>query len=119
MTSLCERQVRYVVRGYTAGWVKHGLDPQEDQAKAGISVSDSAFGVEPSTSWGVLTTPEGSQATPAENGRYIDFFANLVDAINGVAPVAVKPEEAANVIRVLELLGRSEREGKVLAVPRV
>ena len=82
MTSLCERQVRFVARGHDAGWVKHGQDPQEDQTRAGMDVADARFGVEAEAEWGVLTTAAGQQSpTAAARGAYAAFFANLAAAV--------------------------------------
>ncbi|KAF8531446.1 ABC transporter [Trichophaea hybrida] len=119
ITSLCERQVRFVVRGTKAGWEKWGLDLQEDQTKEGMKVEDEEFGVEKEGEWGVITTPgKGSERVQEERGWYRGFFENLVEALEGKAEVEVKAEQAAGVVRVLECLGRSEKEGRVLDVPR-
>lgn len=117
-TSLCERQIRYIVRGTEAGYVKHGLDLQEDQTKAGMAPSDPKFGVETEEHWGVLTTPQGSKKVKSEDGVYIKWFQNLSDALEGKAEIEVKPEQAANVVRLLTLMGQSSREKRVLDVAK-
>jgi len=116
--SLCERQTRFVVRGTKAGWEKWGLDLQEDQTKAGMGVGEEGFGVEREREWGVLTTPEGSKKVGGEKGWYRGFFENVVEALEGRSEIQVKASQAADVVRVLELLGKSEKEGRVLEVPR-
>jgi predicted dehydrogenase len=117
-TSLVERQIRYVVRGTEAGYVKHGLDLQEDQTKAGMRPEDARFGVETEEHWGVLTTPEGSKKVKSEDGQYVKFFENVAAALEGKEEVEVKPEQAANVVRILTLIGQSSRERKALEVAK-
>lgn len=126
-TSLCARQTRFVVHGSAAGWEKRGLDPQEGQAKGGMRVDDARFGCEedPDT-WGVLTTPEQGrgglgathqEAVPSERGCYRRFLANVAAVLRGREPcLEVLPQQAADVVRVIELVFRSEREGRVLPV---
>ena len=41
-----KNQARYLVRGTTGTFLKNGVDPQEDQLKAGIKTSDAEFGYE-------------------------------------------------------------------------
>ncbi|KAI5820653.1 hypothetical protein BZA77DRAFT_82052 [Pyronema omphalodes] len=116
-TSLCEKQVRFIVRGTEAGWVKYGLDLQEDQTKAGVRVEDQAFGRETEEMWGTLTRPDGSEKVESKRGFYRGFFENLATAIeDGRETLKVKPEEAADVVRVLEAVVRSELEGRVVTL---
>ena len=50
----------------------------------------------------------------SENGDYREYFVNLREAIRGNAPLAVKPEEARNVIRVIELAFQSSNEQRTV-----
>ena len=121
-TSLCARQTRFVVRGSAAGWEKRGLDPQEAQASAGMRVDDARFGCEEDQdSWGVLTTAQGQHETvPSERGCYRRFLANVAAVLRGREPcLEVLPQQAAAVVRVIELVCRSEREGRVVPVSAV
>jgi predicted dehydrogenase len=52
----------------------------------------------------------------SENGDYREYFINLRDAIWGKAELAVKPEEARNVIRIIELAFQSSEEKRTLEV---
>jgi len=115
-TSLCKRQMRYVVRGVKAGYNKYGLDPQENQTKGGMGPAKAGFGVETEKEWGTLTTAEGSVKVKSEDGSYKSLFENVAQALLGKAELEVKASQAADVIRVLNLLGKSSREGKVLEV---
>jgi predicted dehydrogenase len=44
------------------------------------------------------------------------FYENLYKVLNGEEPPAVPPEEARDVIRLIELAIRSSRQRKVLEV---
>ena len=68
--------------------------------------------------WGRLDTQlgglhvEGRVETVA--GRYQDYWRNVADAVGGRAGLAVKPEEARDVIRVIELGLRSSEQRRTL-----
>jgi len=121
--SLLDSQVRYSVKGTQASWVKYGLDVQEDQLKGGLATSDSTFGVEPEGQQGVLTVlgSDGkpvAQKVPTETGRYMSWFENVGAAMTTGDPsiLDVKPEQARDTIRIIELLYQSGSEGRKVAV---
>lgn len=105
--------------------------------KAGILPTDAEFGVEdeeiygpsPHSSFlasflsidsffpGTFITPDGTATkTPSQKGHYGKFYSNLVSAINGEKQCVVKPQEAADVVRMVELIGESNRLGIILDV---
>jgi predicted dehydrogenase len=48
-----------------------------------------------------------SKPVPTKAGDYRGYYANIHDAISGKAPLAVTPEQATQVIRMLELAAES------------
>jgi predicted dehydrogenase len=78
------------------------------------------WGREPESIWGNISLDhkgvkiEGK--VESEQGDYRDYFINLRDAINGKAEIAVKPEEARNVIRIIELAFLSSREKRTVSI---
>jgi predicted dehydrogenase len=62
---------------------------------------------------GVLT----QRRVPSANCDYRDFYANLRDAILGKATLAVTPEWALDVMRLLELARQSSNERRTISVP--
>jgi len=52
----------------------------------------------------------------SEQGDYRDYFINLRDAINGKTKIAVKPEEARNVIQIIQLALQSSREKRTISI---
>ena len=102
---------RFNLIGDRGNFLKYGLDPQEDLLKAGQRFESPTWGTEPSKSWGVLTVEDDgkvvSKPVPTEAGDYRGYYANIRDAILGIRPPAVTPEQATHVIRLLELAQES------------
>lgn len=106
---------RFVVHGTKGSFVQWGIDPQEDQAKAGKTYGDPGFGVNPEKCWGDLYLAD----QPAEKietlpGDYRLLYGNVRDALLGITPLAVKAEEALRTTRLLELARYASNEGRRL-----
>lgn len=101
-----ERSPRFVLHGDAGSFVKYGLDPQEEAMKRGGSPTDPNWGEEAPDQWGHLIGClnglmfDGKVCTLA--GCYQAYYRNVVDAIRGRAELAVKPEDARTVIRIIE-----------------
>jgi scyllo-inositol 2-dehydrogenase (NADP+) len=100
---------RFVINGETAGWIKYGLDPQEEQLKAGLRPGQEGWGLEPAERYGRLSHGE---RVPTLVGSYGSFYRQLAEAIEGKGPVPVTAESAARVIQVIEAALRSDLEGR-------
>lgn len=98
---------RFTLHGTKGSFVKHGLDPQEEALKLGQRPTSEHWGEEPEELWGTINTTIGGLHFRGKvetfAGRYTDYYQNVADAIRGRAELIVKPEEAANTIRVIEL----------------
>jgi predicted dehydrogenase len=103
--------LRYIVRGENGAFVKYGIDPQEEALKRGEVPRDENWGQEPREKWGLLYTPKDdvavSETITTVPGDYRLFYANVRDAILGVAPMDVTHEQMLNVMRALELAQES------------
>ena len=53
---------------------------------------------------------------PTKPGNYLAFYENLYKAIREHAPLSVLPEEARNVIRIIEAAYQSSREKQVIVL---
>lgn len=111
----------FTVHGTRGSFVKHGLDPQEDQAKSGMRPGEPGWGVDPNP--GVLTTvaEDGriERRTPeAPAGDYGRYYAAVRDAILGRGPNPVPPEQAVAVMRLLELAIESSARRCEVAVSK-
>jgi predicted dehydrogenase len=125
----------FLVHGSLASFVKYGLDPQEDALKRGRRPGDAHSGVEwgrePEEAWGTLTIGNAGslmdrgiptqacveRRIPSEAGDYRGYYENVRDTILGTAALAVTPQAALRVMRVLELVQQSSRERRVVDYP--
>ncbi|WP_445153379.1 Gfo/Idh/MocA family protein [Arthrobacter sp. Hor0625] len=93
---------RFHVLGSKAGYTKWGLDSQEPALAAGMAPTDPAYGVEPPEIWGRLGVDGATQPVPARAGAYPGFYRQLAAALHGDGPLPVAPEEALDVLKVIE-----------------
>jgi len=119
---------RFRVHGTHGSYTKQGLDPQEQALIKGTRPpemgSQEAWLPEPESAWGTLTL--GTKLTepvelsrnpyPSVTGDYRLYYANVRDAINGAAPLAIPSEDAYRVIRLLDLARESSAQGRTLPV---
>ena len=112
---------RFTLHGTLGAFVKQTVDPQESNLRRGYIPADSAWGAEPEENWGLLTLSENGAMThrriPSANCDYRDFYANLRDAILGKEDLAVTPQWALDVMRLLELGRQSSAERRTISVP--
>jgi len=106
---------RFRVLGTAAAFVKEGLDVQEARLRAGAKPTDPGFGAEPPDAWGALHAGEETQTIETEPGRYSGFYAGVVVALQGGA-LPVRPQEALDVLRVIEAAQASSAEGGVVTL---
>lgn len=110
----------YLIHGRNGSFVKYGLDVQEAALDAGAVPQGKDWGREPESIWGNICVDykevkiEGK--VESEQGDYRDYFINLRDAINGKTKIAVKPEEARNVIQIIQLALQSSREKRTISI---
>src|SRR5467141_759831 len=109
---------RFVLLGAQGIFVKQTFDPQEMNLRRGYITSDSAWGAEPEENWGVLTVPARDsfeqRRIPSANCDYRDYYSNVRDAILGRAELAVTPEYALEVMRMLELARASSQKRRTI-----
>jgi predicted dehydrogenase len=110
----------YMLHGTNGSFVKYGLDVQEATLDGGAIPRGKDWGREPESIWGTINAEyrglKMQGKLESEPGDYRDYFINLRDAINGKAELAVKPEEARNVMRIIELAFRSSREKRTITI---
>ncbi|MGJ1497609.1 Gfo/Idh/MocA family oxidoreductase [Sphingobacterium spiritivorum] len=116
-----EETTRYLIFGLNGTFTKNGSDPQETLLRAGhFPDEDPHWGEEDPSIYGKLNILKDgediSKIIPSEKGSYLDFYRNVVDAIRGAAPLIVQPEQARDVIRIIELGYQSQQERRVIPV---
>jgi scyllo-inositol 2-dehydrogenase (NADP+) len=112
---------RFVLLGTRGSFVKQAFDPQEMNLRRGYIPEDKPWGAEPEENWGVLTIPVGEsfehRRIRSASCDYRDYYANVRDAILGRANLAVTPEYALDVMRMLELARSSGERRCTLSWP--
>ncbi len=106
---------RWWIIGTDGGFVKYGIDPQEDALRAGnIDAAE-----EPAAHQGVLRTADSSGTTrelpiATVRGHWDSYYRNIVDAIGGRRELSVTAEQAREVVRILDAAVLSAREHRVV-----
>ncbi|KAM0746201.1 NAD binding Rossmann fold oxidoreductase [Meredithblackwellia eburnea MCA 4105] len=122
-----EKQERYLVRGKNVSFSKDGMDPQEEQTLAGMSVSDPRFGVEDEIWSGTLcklapsdpARPSpylraSSERIKSEKGDYTFYYQDAAKAILGLKEQYVKAEHAVINMAIIEAAKKSSDEGMIV-----
>ncbi len=104
--------LRFAVHGTRGSYLKHGLDVQEDQLRAGVTPGAAGWGVD--TRAGELVQERDgrlvAEVARAEAGDYRRYYAGMRDAILLGHPVPVTPKQALGVMRLIELGVQSSEE---------
>jgi len=116
----CAPGPRFVLHGTGGSFFKWGLDPQEDQLKAGMRFDAPGFGEEPEAAWGELKIcgdpGPASRRVKTEPGDYRGLYANVRDALLGKAELEVKPEQVWRTTHLIELARESSGQGRRIKV---
>jgi scyllo-inositol 2-dehydrogenase (NADP+) len=119
---------RFLLHGTRGSFRKYGVDPQEPALVGGAKVppmgDHTPWLEEDASAWGTIAIapnpadPSHLIRTPVRTllGDYRNYYANVRDAINRTAPLAVTPEDGYRVIRLLELARQSSQEGRTLPI---
>lgn len=103
-----EKGPRFILHGTKGSYVKYGLDVQEDALIKGENISNKNWGKESENFWGKINTEInelhyiGKVETIA--GNYKLFYQNLYNVIRKNEELLVKPEEAKDVLKIIEEL---------------
>ena len=110
--------LRFAVHGTRGSYLKHGLDVQEDQLRAGVVPGAPGWGVDTRAGEQVLERDGHlvADVAHAEVGDYRRYYTGMRDAILQGAPPPVTPQQALDVMRLIELGIRSSEEQRSLRV---
>jgi scyllo-inositol 2-dehydrogenase (NADP+) len=106
---------RWWVVGSDGGFVKYGLDPQEDALRAG----DLDAAREPEALRAIVRRPDASGAVVEDRvapvrGSWDAYYASVVAHLTEGTPLAVTAESAREVVRVLDAAVASHREHRLV-----
>lgn len=109
---------RFILHGTEGSFVKYGFDPQEEALKRGFSPLEPDWGMEPKKQWGTLNTQIGGLhfrgKIETARGCYQSYYENIYNVITQQAELIVKPEEARNTLRIIELAIQSNAEKRTV-----
>lgn len=98
---------------------QYHLDVQEAQALSGIGPSDKTYGVDPESHYGTLTTWEAGKPKPityptVAPPTYTEYYRVFARALKGKGQVPCSPEDARDVLRIIEQALLSSKEGRTV-----
>jgi scyllo-inositol 2-dehydrogenase (NADP+) len=103
---------RWFVLGDKGGLIKFGLDPQEDALRQGDLNKAREAPEHRAKVWTNLNGHDAEMTLESLRGDWRDFYRNFAAALTQGAELAVKPEEAREVIRLVEAALRSAEAGE-------
>lgn len=99
---IADPRPRFSVHGTAGSFVMFGLDPQEDQLRAGVDPLSADFGLDQSLH-GTLTGADGSSTrVAAERGEWLSLYRGVAAAMAGRAPPPVLADDALAGIKIVE-----------------
>jgi len=108
----------YQIHGEKGSFIKPKTDVQETALQAGKIPGGDDWGLEPESDNGVLHTEKDGklirEKIPSLRGNYGEYYEGIYNAIRNGREVPVKPEEAADVIAVIEAAFESNKQKKVI-----
>lgn len=109
---------RWSIIGTEGGFVKFGIDPQEDALRAG----DIDRAAEAPTHQATVRRagPDGQTVEipyPTVHAHWDNYYRNIADHLQGKAPLAVTAEQAREVVRLLESAVESATGHAIVAGP--
>jgi scyllo-inositol 2-dehydrogenase (NADP+) len=102
---------RWWIVGTLGGFVKYGIDPQEEALRAG----DIDRAAESPQFQGLVRRADSGGQTvesrfPTVRGHWDSYYRNIAQYLEGRSPLAVTAEQAREVVRLLEAATRSSQE---------
>jgi scyllo-inositol 2-dehydrogenase (NADP+) len=97
---------RLVVLGEKGSFIKREFDPLEPTLRCGHVPAGESWSLEKEERWGELTLMDDGKSTTRRipsTGDWRDFYTNVRDALLGVAPLLVTPQQILDVMVALEL----------------
>jgi predicted dehydrogenase len=88
--------------GSRGAYTKYGMDVQEDALRAGARPGHPGFGDDAPERYGTLGAGDALDPVATERGAYQAFYAALVRSLRDGAPPPVDPEDAVNVLEIID-----------------
>jgi len=105
---------RFRLLGSSCGYVKYGLDVQEEALRAGRLPTEPGWGEEPPDAWGKLGTVDGVEAVPTLPGCYQQFYREMAACLLDGTAQPVLLEDAATGLRLIAAARASATSGRIV-----
>jgi len=109
---------RFIIEGTGGSFSKWGIDPQESVLKAGEMPVGDHWGDDSPEFYGTLNRgmapPFDSSKIPTEKGNYMAFYDNVYHVLLKNKPVSISPEDARDVIFIIEKAFESNMTGRAI-----
>ena len=116
-TALAKEPQGYIIHGDKGSFIKPKTNIQEEALAEGKLPTGDTWGKEKEEDWGTLNAEINGQferkKIPSLQGNYKDYFDGLYRSIREGATLSVLPEEASEVIRIIEAAFESNRAKQV------
>lgn len=104
------------IHGDKGSLIKYGLDPQEEQLKAGVTPLDDIYGVDKENQPNFTSGAENiHRKLNTEKGSYNEYYSQLHQCIVNNTHNPVMPNDALNVIKIIELCQVSSKEQRLIS----
>ncbi|MCS7264264.1 MAG: Gfo/Idh/MocA family oxidoreductase [Armatimonadetes bacterium] len=107
---------RWYVLGDKGGLIKFGLDPQEDALRQGDITKAHEAPEQKAKVWTELDGYNVEITLESVHGDWREYYRNIAKVLNEGEELAVKPEEAREVIRMVEASLKSAETGEPIKV---
>ena len=105
---------RHKLSGTKGAYVKYGVDYQAIMLNDGLRPGDDGWGEDKPEEYGQFSDGARTETVRTEPGRYQEFYAGVAAAILDGAPLPVPPEEARDMVAVIEAAFKSSAEGRTI-----
>jgi scyllo-inositol 2-dehydrogenase (NADP+) len=113
-----EQGPSFMLHGTEGSFLAWGSDPQERDLKAGKIPGSENWGVDPAFSHARINTDFKGQHLegdyPLQAGNYLAYYDNIHEHIRNGGSLIVTPQQARDVIRVIEAAYESSRRATVM-----
>ncbi len=108
---ICEEGPRFALHGVGGSYVKYGTDPQEERLRGGALLGSRVMGREDEAFYGTLNDNDGRRPYPTVDGDYGLYYENIYRVLRHGAKPEVTHGDMINVVRLLEAIVESDRNG--------
>jgi len=111
---------KLIVHGTKGSFIKYGEDPQENQVKNNMEISNPMLGIEPESNHGYLHYIENEklkeERVPSLPGNYMAYYDGISRAIRFNERPPVTASEAAENIRIIEAVFKSRLKKREILI---